>query len=418
MESLKVIKILSLGIITTSLYCCKPEEIILHGDLSGDITDALTSQLLEAVKVKVIGSDDSTLTGNDGKYLLRNIIPGNVEVQSSKYSYITKTENVNVKPAENTVANFALDGIPVPLLDKIYFDFGSEGTTLSFTISCHGPKKLTYILTPSQDWITVPKATGQITDGTDTITVNLNRAGLPEKTYKENIKITSVYGQDHLDLSLRVYLNGVIDQDGNYYNIVKIGNQTWMAENLNVGIMISNTKIQIDNDTIEKWCLNGDCSVYGGYYSWEEATQLYNPTDTGEFGPVQGVCPDGWHIPTHNDWELLEAELISEFGSGSAGKLKESGYAHWLAPNYGATNETGFTALPGGSFSMHQDVQGHQYVGLLSYYSSSKLIGKWIWNNKWDFDAEVIHLANDNAGFYYGSNFYQNGSSVRCIKDP
>jgi uncharacterized protein (TIGR02145 family) len=204
-----------------------------------------------------------------------------------------------------------------------------------------------------------------------------------------------------------------MDQDGNYYNIVKIGNQTWMAENLNVGIMISNTKIQIDNDTIEKWCHNGDCSVYGGYYSWEEATQLYNPTDTGEFGPVQGVCPVGWHIPTHNDWEALVITLESfletlEIG----GALKETGFAHWLASDYsGATNETGFTALPGGSFSMHTTEQKTIFVGELSFYSSSKLIIR-------GYDAEVIHLIYGNDTFQYGSNYYQNGSSVRCIKDP
>jgi uncharacterized protein (TIGR02145 family) len=416
---MKTVIIILISVIILIFFSCKTEEIILHGDLSGHVTDVLTNQPIEAVKVKVIGSDDSTLTGNDGKYLLRNIIPGNVEVQSSKYSYITITENVDVKPAENTIADFNLDGIPVPILEKTYLDFGSQGTKLSFTISYHGPKKLTYILTPSQNWITVTKATGQIVDGTDTIIVNLNRAGLPEKTYKENIKIASVYGQDHLDLSLRVYLNGVIDQDGNYYNIVKIGTQTWMAENLNVGTMISNVNLQTDNDTIEKWCYNGDCSIYGGYYSWEEATHIYNPTDTGEYGPVQGICPVGWHIPTHNDWKSLEITLdnfleILVVG----GALKETGTSHWLAPNFGATNETGFTALPGGAFSAHPDIQGHLWVGEFSYYSTSKLINKWILDNEWDYDAEVIHLVNGNAQlFLSGSNHRKNGSSVRCIKD-
>ncbi|UCG28279.1 MAG: hypothetical protein JSV24_02660, partial [Bacteroidales bacterium] len=149
-------------------------------------------------------------------------------------------------------------------------------------------------------------------------------------------------------------------RDGKIYNIVKIGDQWWMAENLNVGTWIdSDITDPTDNGTIEKYCyydIESYCDTYGGLYFWNEMMQ-YNPSDDGIVGTTQGICPDGWHVPTDLEWKTLELYLgmaqLEVDGTGSrgtdeGGKLKETGTTHWLAPNTGATNETGFTALPGG----------------------------------------------------------------------
>jgi hypothetical protein len=93
MKFRKIIRIFYLGIIGISLYYCKPEEIILHGDLTGLVTDAETNQPIAAVIVKLNPSDNSTNTDRDGKYMFENLTPEIYEIEASKYSYgtISKT---------------------------------------------------------------------------------------------------------------------------------------------------------------------------------------------------------------------------------------------------------------------------------------------------------------------------------------
>ena len=133
--------------------------------------------------------------------------------------------------------------------------------------------------------------------------------------------------------------------DGNTYNTIMIGTQTWMKENLKTTTFNDGTSIPLETDAT-KWAAltsSGYC-----YYNNDEATYkdtygvLYNwyTVNTGK------LCPSGWHIPIEADWTNLTTFLGGENGAG--GKLKESGTSHWINPNSGATNETKFTALPGG----------------------------------------------------------------------
>ncbi len=90
--------------------------------------------------------------------------------------------------------------------------------------------------------------------------------------------------------------------DGQPYATIKIGNQCWMAENLNIGKKINGNLSQTDNKIIEKYCYNNDeskCDTYGGLYLWREMMQYY------EIESTQGVCPSGWHIPDRKEWKTL-----------------------------------------------------------------------------------------------------------------
>ena len=132
-------------------------------------------------------------------------------------------------------------------------------------------------------------------------------------------------------------------RDGKSYNTVLIGTQCWFAQNLNIGTTVPGSANQTNNGIIEKYCYNDDennCTTYGGLYQWDEAMQ-YSTTEG-----VQGICPTGWHLPTDVEWTTLSTFLGGEAIAG--GKIKEAGYAHWLSPNTGATNSSGFTSLPGG----------------------------------------------------------------------
>ena len=93
-------------------------------------------------------------------------------------------------------------------------------------------------------------------------------------------------------------------RDGQSYNTVQIANQCWMAQNLNVGSKINGSDEQSNNGTIEKYCYNNDaanCAVYGGLYQWDELMNYLTSSNATPSGR-QGICPDGWHIPSEAEW--------------------------------------------------------------------------------------------------------------------
>ena len=154
-----------------------------------------------------------------------------------------------------------------------------------------------------------------------------------------------------------------LDADENYYRIVTIGTQTWMAENLNTGeILYPNIGYetvgveQTDNGIIEKYCYDNDdrnCDSLGGLYIWKEMMD-YTPSDTGIIGTTQGICPAGWHIPTFTEWETL-FEYIGESEAGKALKSKgnlQDGTGVWeYFQGTEGIDQFGFTVLPAGVYA-------------------------------------------------------------------
>jgi len=119
----------------------------------------------------------------------------------------------------------------------------------------------------------------------------------------------------------------VTDIDGNSYPVVKIGNQAWMAKNLAVTKAPDGTAIT----SFPYLGVEDSVKTYGRMYDWENARK---------------ACPSGWHLPGDEEWTVLVDFLGGPMVAG--GKIKETGTKHWKEPNKGATNETGFTALPNG----------------------------------------------------------------------
>ena len=204
-------------------------------------------------------------------------------------------------------------------------------------------------------------------------------------------------------------------RDGQTYITVLIGNQCWMAENLNVGIRVNGQYDQLNNGNIEKYCYDDDtlnCDTYGGLYQWAEMVQYLNgATNTNSWSPVptgnvQGICPTGWHLPTDIEWTTLTDYLGGAYVV-AGGKMKEAGYAHWNSPNTGATNFSGFTALPGG----RRNISGSSFL-FLGYYgelwSSSEDSGTLAW-------LRDLYYNSDYAHWYSGSKTL--GISVRCLKN-
>ena len=145
-------------------------------------------------------------------------------------------------------------------------------------------------------------------------------------------------------------------RDNNVYQTVTIGNQVWMAENLRylpcvAGSYAGSTTSPYyyvygyEGTNVDDAKATANYSTYGVLYNWAAAMAGSASSSANPSG-VQGVCPTGWHLPSDAEWTELTTYLGGENIAG--GKLKETGTTHWNTPNAGATNETGFTALPGG----------------------------------------------------------------------
>ncbi|MCB0685265.1 MAG: fibrobacter succinogenes major paralogous domain-containing protein [Saprospiraceae bacterium] len=194
----------------------------------------------------------------------------------------------------------------------------------------------------------------------------------------------------------------VEDIDGNVYKTIRIGSQVWMVENLRVTKYRDNTIIdQITNNTTWEalstgaWCWYTNDSNYDRPYG-----KLYNwyAVNTGR------LCPSGWHVPTDAEWTNL-----TDFLGGldiAGGKMKEAGTTHWISPNTGATNESGFTGHPGG---FRHFVGSFNSLGGFGYWwSRTESSSSYATQRSLSYiDGSIIRFNNDK----------RLGHSVRCLKD-
>jgi uncharacterized protein (TIGR02145 family) len=193
----------------------------------------------------------------------------------------------------------------------------------------------------------------------------------------------------------------VLNYGGQDYNTVQIDTQCWLKENLNIGTMLLTPAVPADNGIIEKHCMNNlpaNCLIYGGLYYWNEMMQYsLNPG-------VQGICPSGWHVPTDNEISTLVSYLAGTSVAGGA--MKETGTEHWVTPNGGATNSSGFTALGAGCLFYQNQFSWFQSTLRLSTSTHGTGVSSWFWD-----------LNNANATIDRLASGRDEGTSVRCIKD-
>lgn len=191
------------------------------------------------------------------------------------------------------------------------------------------------------------------------------------------------------------------DADGNYYPIVNIGTQVWMAENLKTSqyrnfVAITNKSNDanwgaLTTEGFSDYSTPSNSTTYGKFYNW------YAVNDSKK------LAPKGWHIPTDADWTSLTDFLGG--GNVAGNKLKEAGNTHWMTSNVAATNETGFTTLPGGTRSSDGSVYD---IGNNGYWWSATE-GSNI-NSGWY--RYITNLAGSVSRGYYSKS---GGMSVRCV---
>lgn len=288
-----------------------------------------------------------------------------------------------------TIAFYAVPTVASAGTDQSIYS-GSTSATLSGNTPIVG----------SGSWTVIQGISGSFAN---TSASNTSFTGLYDSKYVLRWTITTTCSSNYDEVKIDIYnpSNIVLDISGNIYPIVTIGSQVWMAENLrtikfNDGTGIPSVTNQNDwlDLTSPAYCwYNNDSVSYKSSYG-----ALYN----GYAVYTAKLCPTGWHVPSNEDWTTLETYLGGSSLAG--GKLKETGTSHWVSPNTGATNVTGFTALPGG-------------------YSSGGFANLGLWGYWWSYPAGGIGSATPRVMNCYDrtlSGASDNkfiGFSVRCLKN-
>lgn len=200
--------------------------------------------------------------------------------------------------------------------------------------------------------------------------------------------------------------------DGQWYHTTQVFSQCWITENLNVGTTVLSSHGQSNNGIVEKFCM-GDvgsyCDLFGGMYFWDEMMNYTNETGG------QGICPDGFHVPTDLEWQILEGAADSEYmiggsewkvngwrGTDAGGNLKQTGTELWEYPNTGATDAFGFSVIPAGYFVQN----GFWGPGYKAYIWSSNAV--WMYFRNFDWNQAQVQRNTGGDGV---------AISVRCIRN-
>jgi uncharacterized protein (TIGR02145 family) len=302
---------------------------------------------------------DATITNGQGSTIIT-------------VTFGTTSGNVNVRAgntcgySQSRFINITLNSIP-----------SSPGAITGSTSVCVEEQGVTYSISSvsgatSYNWIVPLGATIASGQGTTSITVNFGSASGIVRVRAQNTCGNSSYRIKMVSTSL------TDSRDSKSYNTQQIGTQCWMAENLNYNSTTS-------------WCYfnqTSNCDKYGRLYQWSTA---------------QTVCPTGWHLPSTSEWSTLTTYLNGTAVAG--GKMKETGTAHWMSPNTGATNLSGFTGLGGGRRTTSSTYQNLRYYG---YFWTTGQFG---------LNGLYRQLSYNNTQVMSSSINKNYGISVRCIRD-
>ncbi len=361
-------------------FCLVDFEAIGHGKTTIGLYDIAGKRISQVQELLSKGNHTYQISGiSNGIYTLK--------VESDYYSYISKIVSINITSGNTEIKQ--IETIPKTIL--------TNGTTKS--------------LKSEKSLIDMQYTTGD----------------LLKLTGKSGVFRTVVTLVPSNSQTVTFTFVTCTDADGNNYSVIQIGSQCWMAENLNYGTYAAVTSPQVSGT---KFCqnlsgVNDNTCPMGGLYEWANLMQdsascngTGAPPNDECVTPVQGLCPAGWHIPSHYEWTTLEKNVGSNpgafpydiattgwLGTDEGGNLKQTGTTNWTTPNTGATNSSGFTALPGGdswsgSFSN---------VGLDGYWwSATEYDATNAWLRSLDYSLATVarNVNNKLLGF-----------SVRCVQD-
>lgn len=303
----------------------------------------------------------------------------------------------------NSIQKFHLSGIKSGL-----YLINVKGSTYQYSgkLMCNAQEAGTIIMKKiDTDQTTVEKISKSGTKGTQAYVDMIYTTGDKLKfTGSYDIYSTIVTDIPSADKTITFNFVACTDGDNNNYPTVQIGTQIWMAENLKTTKYNGGSDVHLVSDNAAWagltdpgycWYSNDEATyknIYGALYNWYAA-------NSGT------LCPSGWHVPAESEWIDMGAFLG---GAEEVGfKLKETGFLHWYTPNTGATNESGWTGLPGG----YRDYSTGAYSGL-TYY------GIWWTGEEYSATTGSAGILYYNSSIIDGDEYRKSfGYSVRCLKD-
>jgi uncharacterized protein (TIGR02145 family) len=386
--------IISLLLITT---CDEPNETdSIYGFLEGYTYYSGSTIPVSGVTVNI--ESEYYTTSTDGTYILNNIPVGNKILTATKDGYDQYQTTITIE--ENGTS------INIPMTSALH-THNLYGTIVDNDQQSMSNVTVTVLNDDSTEsqLQTTSDASGyyQI----PTVAQGQRKIKFHKQNYETFVAQIFISNSDYqYNAQLENLLSTVTDIDGNTYQTLLIGDQRWMIENLKVthyrnGDSIATGYTSSDWSVLSSgaYAVYGDnesnADTYGYLYNWHVVEDIRN------------IAPVGWHVPTVNEWQTL-VDYLGGF-SVAGNKAKEAGTTHWNSPNTGATNESGFTALPGGIRTKHGG--GFDNMGEGAYFwSDSECDGNtetaWHWF-MYSFNSEMKE-----------NNFHKSfGTSIRCIRN-
>jgi uncharacterized protein (TIGR02145 family) len=402
----------------------------------------LTGSVASTTQINLSWTDNST--NESGFKIERKTGTGMYAVVGTTVTDVTSFSDTGLTPnttyiyrvySNNAVGNSltysnelnltTLSAINLPSLTTISISLITTTTAVSGgTITSDGGANIT---ARGVAWSTSPNPTIALTtrtnDGSGTGTFTTNLTGLLANTtyylraYATN-SVGTAYGNEVSFTTLNISGPNVTDIDGNIYQSVIICNQTWTKTNLNASKYRDGTLIpqvtdftQWANLTTGAWCYyannTANGTIYGKLYNWYAVMGIYDAASLNNPSLRKQLAPQGWHIPSQTEWDTLRFCLG---GQAAGGPMKETGTTHWISPNAGATNISGFTALPGGyRYDGTNTVNGYLDISTNGYWWYDNLGSS---GNRGGFGMEYLSASCYPAGLGLNS-----GMSVRCVKD-
>lgn len=351
-----------------------------------------TGTTIPASGVLITVKTKGSTTSEDGYYEINDIPTGNHILVASKEGYDDFTTEIELISGNN---NIDVEITFTSSIHKLYGTITSETNGAGIqdcrisVLNPDGTESQIFTYTSSNgsfEITSVPQAN---------VTIRLS-----EKCHFET-QIDMANSDYQFDAAFETEFTD--NRDGKVYAVVEIGEQVWMAQNLNYGERIDGVNMMENNQIVEKYCYDdneSNCDTYGAFYLWNEMMQYDN--DEG----IQGICPDGWHLPTDDEFKTMTDYLGGDKNT-VGGKLKEKGTTSWEAPNYGATNESGFNALATGC-RRYTDGDFLSIGIYTSFWSSTEC------NNT---EAWYRYVMNGTTHLHHFCRLKTMGRSVRCIKN-